>query len=148
MDQIMLAVIAASSQPQPRTGLMCSLMAPTGRRPVESVTYAIALSMTTPRIIASGWSHRKLNPTSVPRYRHDDSDPPPSVMPLWSQPGPESLMKALNIAPRPLGLRVHDHLAVSLDARVHVRHRCGWLLIGHRFPPGQAIRCTVLDRTI
>ncbi len=89
------------SQPQPRTGLTCSLIPRSGRPPVESVTYAMALSIMMPNIIASGWSHIKLKPTSTPRYKLDDSEPPPKVIPLCSQPGPDNFTNTLKSAPLP-----------------------------------------------
>ena len=65
--QTMLAIIVPISQPQPSTGLTCSLIASNGRRPVESVTYEMAESMMTPRIMAIGCHHNIPNPASTPR---------------------------------------------------------------------------------
>ena len=45
-----------------------------------------------PRIMATGWSHMRLKPASAPRNRLLASDPPPRVMALWSQPGPDSFV--------------------------------------------------------
>ena len=52
----------------------------------------MALSITTPRIMARGWSHIRLKPTRRPRNRLLESEPLPRVMALWSQPGPLSLV--------------------------------------------------------
>jgi len=48
--------------------------------------------MMMPNIIAIGWSHSREYPARTPRNKLDASDPPPSVIALWSHPGPESLV--------------------------------------------------------
>ncbi|OPZ15904.1 MAG: hypothetical protein BWZ10_01612 [candidate division BRC1 bacterium ADurb.BinA364] len=64
----------------------------------------MAESMITPMIIASGCSHIIENPAMTPRYRLPASEPPPSVIALWSQPGPDSLTNAPRVARNPLFL--------------------------------------------
>ena len=66
-DHTTFARSDASAQPQPSTGLTCWLIARNGRSPVDSVTQAMALSMTMPSAIASGWSQSIENPASTPR---------------------------------------------------------------------------------
>ena len=67
MHQTMFAISVAMTHAQPSTGLTCSLIALNGRCPVVNVTNEIALSMMTPRIIASGCNHIMLLPANTPR---------------------------------------------------------------------------------
>ena len=55
-----LAMIVAMAQPQPRTGLISSLMALKGLCPVDRATWEMAQSMMTPSTMATGWSHNKV----------------------------------------------------------------------------------------
>jgi hypothetical protein len=57
----------------------------------------MAESIIMPRIIAIGCNQRRLYPASTPRKRLDANDPPPRVMALCNQPGPESLVYAPNL---------------------------------------------------
>ena len=50
--------------------------------------------MMIPRIIATGWSHNREYPARTPRNKLDASEPPPKVIALWSQPGPDNLVYA------------------------------------------------------
>jgi hypothetical protein len=61
----------------------------------------MAESITIPRIIYSGCSHKKVKPDKMPKYKLDENVAPPIVMPLWSQPGPDSFIYVFRTAPSP-----------------------------------------------
>jgi hypothetical protein len=87
----MLAKTVAIAHPHPSTGLISSLIETNGLWPVDKVTWDIAESIRTPNIMANGCNHNKLYPVKTPRNKLEASEPPPSVIALCNQPGPDNL---------------------------------------------------------
>jgi hypothetical protein len=68
---------------------------------VDKVTWLIAESIMIPKTIAIGCNHKRLYPARTPRNRLDAKEPPPKVIALWSQPGPDNLVYAPSFEKRP-----------------------------------------------
>lgn len=80
---------AATTQVYANAEFVYVFMAESGRMPVESVWCERAISMTMPRAMAMGWTHRRSYPRYAPAKSEAVAEPAPSVWALCIQPGPD-----------------------------------------------------------